>query len=156
MRFFFPAILAATACSSAVAFTTPQSTKALRASKFVPTNARLIQTQRNVGGSAGFNPDGLLPIDKEAMITPEGYGFTAPAKRIVQESKRPGSGYYRASSSENVLSVVQKITSEHELDAALVFDDETNKIVGLFTETDYIKVRLQNKKIDPVLDTLVQ
>ena len=137
MRFLISAILAITLTSSVVAFTTPQG---LRNSQFVPSNARLFKTQRKVG-NVDFNPEGLVPISKEAMITPEGFGFTTPAKRILEESSRKGSGYYRASSSENVLSVVNKITNGDDYDVALVFDDETNKIVGLFTETDYIKVR---------------
>ena len=140
MRIINAAIVAAALSSSVVAFTIPQSTRALRSSQFVPTNARLFKTQRNVGSVEEFNPEGLVPITKEAMITPEGYGFTAPAQRIVEEANRQGAGYYRASSSENVLSVVHKITSNPDYDVALIFDEETDKIVGIFTETDYIKV----------------
>lgn len=153
MRFFSAAVVATTLSQSALAFTTPISSRqstpqALRSSHFVPSmlntgsnnaNARLGKTQRHLVG-AEFNPEGLVPFNKDTMLTPEGYGFTAPAKRIVTESSRAGAGYYRASSSQNVLEVVHEITKGDDYDVALIFDEETDKILGLFTESDYIKV----------------
>jgi hypothetical protein len=78
-------------------------------------------------------------IGEECIITPEGFGFTTPANRVLREAKR-GVGYYRASASDLVIDVMDGITSG-EQDVALVFDDkDAKKLLGLFTETDYIKV----------------
>jgi hypothetical protein len=142
MRFWDAIILATTVTHTAVAFSTPRS---LRSSRFVPSNAKLFRTRRTASVVDEIEPEDLVPISKDAMITPEGFGFTAPARRIVKEANRPGSGYYRASSSENIMSVVTKITGGSGSDVALVFDDQTNKIVGLFTETDYIKVSISEQ-----------
>jgi hypothetical protein len=79
-------------------------------------------------------------VGEECIITPEGFGFTTPANRVLKEAKR-GVGYYRASASDLVIDVMDGITSG-EQDVALVFDDkDAKKLLGLFTETDYIKVR---------------
>ncbi len=78
-------------------------------------------------------------IGEECIITPEGFGFTTPANRVLREAKR-GVGYYRASASDLVIDVMDGITSG-EQDVALVFDDkDAKKLLGLFTETDYMKV----------------
>lgn len=71
------------------------------------------------------------------MITPEGYGFSTPASRVLSESSRNG-GFYRANVQESVIDVMGKI-SDGSHDVALVFDDETQTLLGLFTETDYIR-----------------
>ncbi|CAB9522574.1 Sodium/proton antiporter 1 [Seminavis robusta] len=140
------AALSSAAVSSAFTTTRPNTITPLlissRNRQFVPSNAaRLFKTQRlYVGGATEeFNPQGLVPLKKETMITPEGYGFTAPAKRIL--SQKSGPGYYRASSTEDIMSVIQVISDGEQgcSDVALVFDDETGKIVGLFTEADFIK-----------------
>jgi hypothetical protein len=79
-------------------------------------------------------------VGEECIITPEGFGFTTPTNRVLREAKR-GVGYYRASASDLVIDVMDGITSG-EQDVALVFDDkDSQKLLGLFTETDYIKVR---------------
>ena len=75
------------------------------------------------------------------MITPDGYGFSAPASRILAESNR-GDGYYRASATETVLDVMAKV-SDGVHDVALVFDNGNNTLLGLFTETDYIAFSTQ-------------
>ena len=79
-------------------------------------------------------------LGQESLITPEGYGFSTPASRILAESPR-GEGYYRASATESVLDVMAQI-SNGKHDVALVFDD-SNKLLGLFTETDYISFSTQ-------------
>jgi len=80
-------------------------------------------------------------LGDEINITPEGYGFTATASRILRESKRDA-GYHRASASDSVIDVMQAVTNG-EQDVALVFDDEDDdKLLGLFTESDYIRVSL--------------
>ena len=137
MKSIAAALVASLSVASTSAFSSRTTT--LTSSQFVPSNARLT-TRRHASVQEEFNPQGLVPLKKETMITPEGYGFTAPAKRIVSESNREGSGYYRASSTENIMSVINAITSVDDYDVALVFDAETDKILGLFTEADFIKV----------------
>jgi len=149
-------LLASTFSSPAFAFTNPSSRSSvssasfLQTSNFVPSfgsnlhqdqQPRSFKTRRHVGSATEeeFNPEGLVPITKDNTLTPEGYGFTAPAKRIVTEASRANKGYYRASSTESVANVIDTITSRGGYDVALVFDGD-EKMVGLFTETDYIKV----------------
>lgn len=135
-------------CSPSLAFTASplhqtSPVSALRTSSFVPSSNRLWKTQQNVGltpSEEGFNPKGLVPLTKDNTLTPEGFGFTAPAKRIVQEAQRPNKGYYKAAATESIMNVIDQI-SENGYDVALVFDDENDTIMGLFTESDYIQVR---------------
>lgn len=142
MRSFQVALVAALSVEATLAFTNPQTTvtSLLRSSQLVPSNGRLTTRRPVTVSTEDFNPQGLVPLKKETMLTPEGYGFTAPAKRILSEANRKGSGYYRAYTTDNIMSVINAITNADDYDAALVFDKETNKIVGLFTESDYIKV----------------
>ena len=93
-------------------------------------------TRLNVG--AELDPDDVIPLGREANITPEGFGFSSPMTRILKEAKREG-GYYRATATESVTDVMDGIT-QNVVDVALVFDDASNKLLGIFTETDYIKV----------------
>jgi CBS domain-containing protein len=48
-------------------------------------------------------------------------------------------GFYKAMASDIVTDVMEGIT-EGQVDVALVFDDSSSKLLGIFTETDYIKV----------------
>lgn len=73
---------------------------------------------------------------ESTIITPEGFGFSAPASRVLNESKR-GKGFYKAQASDSVIDVMEAITSGSE-DVALVYEDDT--LLGLFTEADYIRV----------------
>lgn len=76
------------------------------------------------------------------MITPEGYGFSSPTRRILRKAARDNAGYYTARASEPVTSVIAAMTSpDSTADVALVFrDDDEEKLMGIFTETDYIQV----------------
>jgi hypothetical protein len=96
----------------------------------------LASTELGVG--AELDPDDVLPLAKTSMITPEGYGFSSPASRILEAAGRNG-GYYKAKASDTVTDVMDGIT-DGKVDAALVFDDN-ERLLGIFTETDYIKVR---------------
>ncbi len=73
-------------------------------------------------------------MEESSMITPEGFGFSAPVRRILKES---GRGYHKAKASDTVIDVMQAITAG-AYDVALVYDEK--ELVGLFTETDYIRV----------------
>ena len=142
---------AALPLTSTTAFiTTAPSPKAaaslLTASSFIPrqqkhsasSSARYVGLIDSSDEEVEFNPQGMVPLNKDTMITPEGYGFTAPAKRIIKEANRANNGFYKASSSDNIMSVIAAITGGSEYDAALVYDG--NDAVGLFTESDYIRV----------------
>lgn len=73
------------------------------------------------------------------FLTPEGTGFSSPISRIVKLSKR-GDGCYRANGSDRVVDVMEAITQNADEDVALVYDEETKKLLGIFTERDYIQV----------------
>lgn len=78
------------------------------------------------------------PFPLERSITPEGYGFSSSIGRVLKQADR-GGGYYKAASTDIVTDVMDGITGG-DVDAALVFD-ETSKLLGIFTESDYIRVR---------------
>ena len=92
-------LLLAASCSPALAFTTSPRTspagsslRRTRSSSFVPAANRIRKTQHNVGltpSDEGFNPQGLVPLTSDNTLTPEGFGFTAPAERIIKEAQRP-------------------------------------------------------------------
>lgn len=73
----------------------------------------------------------------ECLLTPEGYGFSSPADRILESSSRE-TGFYKASGGDRIIDVMSGIT-QGDQDVALVYDG--SEVLGLFTETDYIEVR---------------
>eukprot|EP00980_Cylindrotheca_fusiformis_P023383 scaffold10429_cov126-Cylindrotheca_fusiformis.AAC.14 len=81
-------------------------------------------------------PSEVFPLERS--ITPEGYGFSSSINRVLKEAGRAG-GFYKASSSDTVAEVMDGITNGN-VDVALVFDD-SSKLAGIFTESDFIKVR---------------
>ena len=95
------------------------------------TRSQFSGTSLNVGA----NPEEVFPLERS--ITPEGYGFSSSIDRVLKEAGR-NNGYYKASGSDLVTDVMDGITSGN-VDVALVFDD-SSKLLGIFTETDYIKV----------------
>jgi hypothetical protein len=78
-----------------------------------------------------------VPFNR-ANITPEGTGFTSSTARVLQQAGR-SPGYYRALNTDRIIDVIEAITTT-DRDVALVFDATTDQVVGLFTESDYIKV----------------
>jgi hypothetical protein len=91
----------------------------------------------------------LANISSRSSITPVGYGFSSPVSRVLSQSGKAGGessgGYYKASLTDLVTNVMEGITTSSGDDAgaadvALVFDDK-GQVAGIFTETDYIKVR---------------
>lgn len=106
--------------------------------KMIPIPPKLSQRVKMVDNALNLDDDGL--VGPSSFITPEGYGFTASADRILRE--RGGKGFYRAKSTESVIDVMRAITTEPaEHDVALIFDEENpEKVIGLFTESDYIRV----------------
>ena len=94
---------------------------------------RPLQSASNLSATNGV-------VGQDSIITPEGFGFSAPARRILKEANR-ASGYYPSNSAELVINVMEAITTG-EQDVALIYeDDDRQSVKGIFTETDYIKVR---------------
>lgn len=72
-----------------------------------------------------------LSTNPTLNLTPEGYGFSSPISRVMQQSGS-GAGYYRAKSSESVVDVMENIG---KTEVALVFSDEDDKeLMGIFTD----------------------
>jgi len=72
------------------------------------------------------------------MLTPEGYGFTSPAERVLQVMTSDDNfGYHRATGDDQVIDVMEGVT-DSSADVALVFDSEEDRFLGIFTEADYV------------------
>jgi len=92
-----------------------------------------------------MNPDEILPLGQENIITPEGYGFSSPVFRVLNLADRNG-GYYSAKASSIVTDVMDEITNG-KADVALVFEDgDDGKLQGIFTESDYIEFSMERTK----------
>ena len=109
----------------------PSTTVSGRSSQFP------VSTKLNVGTQ--IDPEELFPLTEECLLTPQGFGFGSSTSRILTEADRDN-GYYRANGADIVTDVMDGITNG-PVDVSLVFDESTNKLLGIFTETDYIKVR---------------
>lgn len=132
----------------------PVLPKSSSSSSFLASTSSSASSASSSSTSAEFDAEAFLGASSRVFVTPEGYGFTAPVSRILQESGRQP-GYYRAKASDAILDVQQAITRSNnnnngegassassQPDVALVFaDDDDNQLLGLFTETDYIQVR---------------
>lgn len=94
-------------------------------------------------GGKEIDPDQMMAISETNVITPEGFGFSSPVNRILDVASRSG-GYYSAKTSNIVTDVMDEITGG-SADVALVFE-ENGKLAGIFTETDYIEVRLDKQR----------
>lgn len=89
--------------------------------------------------SGDLEAETLMQMKESISLTPEGTGFSSPISRIVKLARR-GDGYCRSNGSDRVIDVMEAITKGAE-DSALVFDDDTQALLGIFTEADYIRVR---------------
>ena len=77
--------------------------------------------------------------DASSKPSLDGYGMFSTAQRILNDSsiqRKNHFGYYKASVQDTVFDVMPQLMDGSH-DVALVFDGE--KLVGLFTETDYIR-----------------
>ena len=86
-----------------------------------------------------IDPADTVALGEASLFPPKGYGFTSTIRRIL-DAPNCRSGYYRAFSNETVMDVMDCISSGSE-DVALVFDESSGRFLGLFAETDYLKVR---------------
>jgi Na+/H+ antiporter NhaD/arsenite permease-like protein/CBS domain-containing protein len=105
-----------------------------------------------ISGFVGHRRIGTKATSNESLgqtassITPEGYGFSTTLRRILDDT---GKGFYKAYGSDPVIDVIQGITASGKTngstekmhpDVALVFDDKSDALVGIFTERDYVKL----------------
>ena len=135
----------ATAVASALLLTpaasfTPSS---FLSSPYSSTNNRQYQqvvVPSQISSSSAASTTALssdLGLAGECLLTPEGYGFSATAERIIAQAKRGNNGFYMATSSSKVIDVMGGITGGTE-DVALIY--EGTELLGIFTESDYIDV----------------
>jgi len=93
-----------------------------------------------------IDPEQILPLSQENLITPEGFGFSSSMERILELASR-SDGYYSATASTVVTDVMEEITNG-QADVALVFQDGGNsKLEGIFTESDYVEFSMQRSKV---------
>uniref|UniRef100_A0A7S2N393 CBS domain-containing protein n=1 Tax=Helicotheca tamesis TaxID=374047 RepID=A0A7S2N393_9STRA len=84
----------------------------------------------------------LLSLSEECALTPQGFGFSSSMSRVLESANR-GPGFYRAKGTDRVIDVMDGIT-KGDADAALIFDG--SDLLGLFTESDYIKFSVARAK----------
>lgn len=84
----------------------------------------------------------------------DGYGLSSSAQRIFIEAQRPNNGYYRAYSNETVVDVMQQILDTSDAyDIALIYNHEnTNELMGIFTEADYIRYSTERAQQNEMCD----
>ena len=87
--------------------------------------------------SAASSSDQMF--NSECLLTPDGFGFSSSAGRILDKAGS-GQGYHRADATDRVIDVMAGIADGDGTDVALVFEDGGDELLGIFTETDYIKV----------------
>jgi len=122
-------------CNVALSFT-PSSGRASRSYASLSTLPHLTaRKSRGVSKLEASDVDEFF--GSQSILTPEGYGFASSGSRILECAGR-GDGYYRSKGSDTVLDVMAGITGG-SADAALVFDNNSDDLLGLFTETDYIR-----------------
>jgi len=94
------------------------------------------------GRSLGMSSEDVIEMPTGSQtITPAGYGFSTPLKRIVQDST---AGYVKSLGTDSVIDVIQKI-SQSQTSVSLVYD-ENDQVMGIFTERDYIKFSTKRAK----------
>jgi len=87
---------------------------------------------------ATLGDDESCLLTDQCLLTPEGYGFSSSAERIIETSKKgDNSGFVAVDANTRVIDVMGEITEGDE-DVALVYDG--SKLLGIFTESDYIRV----------------
>ena len=137
----FPSLLLIASVKYSYAFLHAPAPSLIRhASSFPATEFVGSKTMRRAASKGIGSPVG------QPSITPEGYGFSTSLRRILEDT---GSGYYKGYGSDRVIDIIQGITSTRKKDdeadkanpdVALVFDDETEALIGIFTERDYVKL----------------
>ena len=111
-----------------------------RSSAFASSTSGSTRTVRHMAAAAETGDQEMFATS--SLLTPEGYGFSSSVERILKSSKR-NSGYYKARGSDRVIDVMGGIANQEGADIALVFGDDDEDLLGIFTETDYIKVSIR-------------
>ena len=113
------------------------NTRARRHASLSVAEGRSIMGKLSMVGK-DLNPEQMLPLNQDNLITPEGFGFSSTMGRVLDIANR-SDGYYSAMASDIVTDVMEEITNG-QADVALVFQDDNTKFEGIFTESDYIEV----------------
>ena len=102
-----------------------------------------VHSKKNKSRGSGLRQSSSSEISEECLFTPEGFGFSSPMNRVLNSSPIAGSGYYRASATQEVVEVMNEISQRETKtpDVALVYNDDDGSLVGIFTERDFINVR---------------
>lgn len=135
-----PVTRAQTSSSSSLFLQSPQQNNKKRSTPPTASSTSSSSSSELQVGTGAVDPEDVLPLaSSSSSITPEGLGFSSPVSRILKLTTQ--GDFYRALSTDLVTEVMDGITSaDSATDAALVFSTD-DKLVGVFTETDYIKVR---------------
>jgi len=116
-----------------------QSSSAFAPVRFVPHTP----VQHQHVGSFRSSQESCVKLNEsnfsdQCPLTPEGYGFSSTAERIIEvSSKGDTTGYVAVKADTRVIDVMAEITEGDE-DVALVYDG--SELLGIFTESDYIDV----------------
>ena len=132
----------AIACQTALLATLAQNASAFAPTKFVPHTPARHFSARSVSqpSQSASSSACKASMSDQCLLTPEGFGFSSTAERIIEQAKRgEAGGYVRVKADARVIDVMAGITSGDE-DVALVY--ENAKLLGIFTESDYINVSI--------------
>ena len=133
---------AAVASQAALLAILTQSSSAFAPTSFVPHSPlRHLPSARSQPSSlvvdTKLSANEIIDVD-QCLLTPEGYGFSSDAERIIKQAKRgENGGYVAVKGDDRVIDVMASITDGDE-DVALVYDK--TELLGIFTESDYINV----------------
>jgi Na+/H+ antiporter NhaD/arsenite permease-like protein/CBS domain-containing protein len=136
---------AAVASQAALLAILTQSSSAFAPASFVPHSpVRHLPSARSQPSSVvvdtKLNANEVIDVD-QCLLTPEGYGFSSDAERIIKQAKRgENGGYVAVKGDDRVIDVMASITDGDE-DVALVYDK--TELLGIFTESDYINFSIQ-------------
>jgi len=119
------------------------NTRARRHASLSVAEERSIMGKLSMVGK-DLNPEQMLPLNQDNLITPEGFGFSSTMGRVLDIANR-SDGYYSAMASDIVTDVMEEITNG-QADVALVFQDDNTKFEGIFTESDYIEFSMERSR----------
>ena len=123
---------------AALLATLVHSTSAFAPARFVPhtpVQHQHVSFRSSQSSSVQLNQSSF---SDQCLLTPEGYGFSSTAERIIEKSsKGDTTGFVTVKADTRVIDVMTEITEGDE-DVALVYDG--TELLGIFTESDYIDV----------------
>lgn len=132
--------LLSTEWKDVTAFTTPSSRFSSfvgRSHSHVSSSPLLLSSLSHQKQQQRYSSSKLNMSPENCLITPEGFGMSTPAERILKQTSK--TGYVKAKYSDRVIDIMDMISDGGMADVALVFDDvDGDKLVGIFTEKDYV------------------